>query len=284
MNDSGPWKGETLVAGIETFFHENAYHPYATCGYSECGKTGTIPVSRVTKSTMLEQPSPTQNIEHFCEGQTCYRTDPTNFRSTRHLTKDRTFLDNAGIFDFRTITIGETIREPVNTFREFSQFIQKMPSHKVPSFSAVPVDIFKQALTPFQGRIHLLVKEILAGEYDCDQDLMMAKVILIHKDKYIAILDHYRPITLLNTIYQLINIITTSRLWRLSEKCAEMEGSQYGSRSHRGVQMVVQRAHCVQQQAMKESGTLIRIDLDFENAFNSAGHSFLWHQKNTLVK
>jgi len=27
---------------------------------------------------------------------------------------------------------------------------------------------------------------------------------------------------------------------------------------------------------MKESGILIRIDLDFKNAFNSAGHSCLW--------
>jgi len=36
--------------------------------------------------------------------------------------------------------------------------------------------------------------------------------------------------------------------------------------------MVVQRAHWVQQQC----GTVIRIDLDFKNAFNSAGHSCLW--------
>ena len=40
--------------------------------------------------------------------------------------------------------------------------------------------------------------------------------------------------------------------------------------------MVVQRAHWVQQQAMKAGGTVIRIDLDFKNAFNSAGHSCLW--------
>ena len=40
--------------------------------------------------------------------------------------------------------------------------------------------------------------------------------------------------------------------------------------------MVVQRAHWVQQQAMKESGTVIRIDLDFKNAFNSAGLSCFW--------
>jgi len=94
-----------------------------------------------------------------------------------------------------------------------------------------------------QGSILVLVNEILAGDYDCDQDLLMAKVILIHKDKDIAILDHYRPIALLNTIYQLINIIITSRLRRLSEKYAVMEGSQYGFRAHRGVQMLVQRAH-----------------------------------------
>jgi len=104
----------------------------------------------------------------------------------------------------------------------------------------------------------------------------MAKVILIHKDKDIAILDHYRPIALLNTIYQLIMLIITSRLRQLTEYYAVMEGSQYGFRTHRGVQMVVQRAHWVQQQAMKECGTLIRIDLDFKNAFNSAGHSCLW--------
>jgi len=270
------WKGENLLAGIEIFFQKNAYHPFATCGYLECGKTGPIPMSYITDNTTSEQPLPTRSVEHFCEGETCFRTDPTNFRSTRHLTRDRTFLDKAGIFDFRTIASGETVQEPVTTFREFSQFIFRMPSHKAYGFWEVPADLFKQDPALFQRRIHLLVNEILIGDYDCDKDLLMAKVILIHKDKDIAILDHYRPIALLNTIYQLIMIIITSRLRQLSENYAVMEGSQYGFRAHRGVQKVVQRAHWVQQQAMKESGTLIRIDLDFENAFNSAGHSCLW--------
>jgi len=75
--------------------------------------------------------------------------DLINFRSTRHLTKDITFLDKAGIFDFQTIAIGETIRELVNTFKEFSQLIQRMPSHKAPGFWAVPADLFKQAPAPF---------------------------------------------------------------------------------------------------------------------------------------
>ena len=63
---------------------------------------------------------------------------------------------------------------------------------------------------------------MLVGDYDCNQDLLMAKVILIHKHKDITILDHYRPIALLNTIYHLINVIITSRLSRLSEKYAVM--------------------------------------------------------------
>jgi len=171
--------------------------------------------------------------------------------------------------------IGETIQEPVNTSVEFAQFIQRMPSHKAPGFSAVQADLFKQALVPFQGRIRLLVNKILAGEYDCDQDLLMSKVVPIHTDADIAILDHYRPIALLNTIYQLINIKIPSRLMRLLEKYAVTEGSQYGFRAHRGVQMVVQLAHWVQQQVMEQNSTLIRIDVDFKNAFNSAGHSCL---------
>ena len=140
-------------------------------------------MSRITKSSTIGQPSQIRSIDHFCEAKESFRMDPTNFRSTRHLTKDTTFLDRAGIFDFRT----ETIRETVNTFQEFSPFIQRILSHKSPGFSGIPADLFKQALVPFQGRIHLLVNEILEGKFDCDQDLLMAKVILIHKNKDIAI-------------------------------------------------------------------------------------------------
>ena len=85
-----------------------------------------------------------------------------------------------------------------------------MPSHKSPGFFWIQVDLFKQASNPFQGRIHLLVNKILEAKFDCDQDLLISKVILINKEKHIVILDHYRPIALLNTIYQLINIIITS--------------------------------------------------------------------------
>ena len=100
--DIGLWKGENLLTGIETFFRKNAYHPFATCGNSDCGKAGPIPISTVTTAHNIhqEQTLPTRRIEHFCDGDTCFTTDPTNFRSIRHHIRDRTFLDKAGIFDF----------------------------------------------------------------------------------------------------------------------------------------------------------------------------------------
>jgi len=51
-----------------------------------------------------------------------------------------------------------------------------MPSHKASGFSGIPVDIFKQALASFQGRMHLQVNEILEGHFDCNQTLLMALV------------------------------------------------------------------------------------------------------------
>jgi len=54
------------------------------------------------------------------------------------------------------------------------------------------------------------------------------------------------------------------------------ESSQFGCRNSRAVQLVIQKANWLIREAMKNDGTLIRVDLDFKNAFNSAGHSCLW--------
>jgi len=60
--DIGPWKGENVLAGIEIFFQKNSYHPFATCGYPECGKTGQIPMSAIINNTTSEQPLPAPSI------------------------------------------------------------------------------------------------------------------------------------------------------------------------------------------------------------------------------
>jgi len=60
-----------------------------------------------------------------------------------------------------------------------------------------------------------------------------------------------------------------------SEKYAVLESSQHGFRGSRSVQLVIQKERWLLRQAMQQDTTLIRIDLDFKNAFNSAVHSCL---------
>ena len=86
-----------------------------------------------------------------------------------------------------------------------------------------------------------------------------------------TLLANYRPIALCNSFYQLVNVIITSRIRGLTEKYAVLESSQHGFRGSRSVQLVIQKERWLLKQAMKQDTKLIRVDLDFKNAFNSAG-------------
>ena len=87
---------------------------------------------------------------------------------------------------------------------------------------------------------------------------------------------NYRPIALCNAFYQLVNIIITSRFKGLVERYSVLESLQFGFRNSRAEQFVIQKANWLIRESMKNDGTLVRVDLDFKNAFNSAGHSCLW--------
>jgi len=60
------------------------------------------------------------------------------------------------------------------------------------------------------------------------------------------------------------------------KKYAVLESLQHGFRGSRSVQLVIQKECWLLNEAMKQETKLIRVDLDFKNAFNSAGYSSLW--------
>jgi len=60
------------------------------------------------------------------------------------------------------------------------------------------------------------------------------------------------------------------------ERYSVLGSSQFGFRNSKAVHLVIQNANWLMREAMKNDGTLLRVDLDFKNAFNSAGHSCLW--------
>ena len=79
---------------------------------------------------------------------------------------------------------------------------------------------------------------------------------------------NYRLIALCNAFYQLVNIINTSRLKGLVERYSILKSSQLQFRNSKAVQLGIQKANWLIREAMKNDGTLIRVDLDFKNAFN----------------
>ena len=55
-----------------------------------------------------------------------------------------------------------------------------------------------------------------------------------------------------------------------------LKSSQHGFRGCRSFQLVIQKERWLLKQARKQDTKIIRVDLDFKNAFNSAGHSSLF--------
>ena len=120
-----------------------------------------------------------------------------------------------------------------------------------------------------------MINITLAGHYVCSEELLEARAVRLCEDHgNPTLLANYRPIALCNSFYQLVNIIVTSRIRGLTEKYVVLESSQHGFRGPRSVQLVIQKERWpLLKQAMKQDTKLIRVELNFKNAFNSAGHS-----------
>ena len=114
-----------------------------------------------------------------------------------------------------------------------------------------------------------MINIILAGHYVCSEEPLEARVVLLCKHHgNPTLLANHTPIALCNSFYQLINIIITSRIRGLTEKYAVLESSQHGFRGSRSVQLIIQKERWLLKQAMKQDTKLIRVDLDFKNAFS----------------
>ena len=221
----GPWKGDNMVTAAESFFQTNAYHPFAVCSK---GHTNPMPMTKETRAEPTAKGGPTmqRELHHFCHHKECMCMDAEHFRSNRQEVKDTAFLVDKGIFSFRTIPQYESIKGPVNTFREFSRYVAKMSDRKAAGKDMLPADLFKRAPEAFRRNAWSLINKILTDEYICAPDVLEAKVILLCKDVSSPdLLGNYRPIALCNAFYQLLNSIITSRLRHLTEKHAVLEAT-----------------------------------------------------------
>jgi hypothetical protein len=148
-----------------------------------------------------------------------------------------------------------------------------MASRKACGEDGVPAEILKLTPEPFQENLRLLINAVFASEFKLPKETLSAKVILLYKKGDPSLLGNHRPIALLTSTYQLMNLILAGRLQDLAERHGLFEYSQFGFRWLHRVTDRVQK----QQPLLKfGEGKIIRIDLDYASAFNSAGHASLW--------
>ena len=87
----------------------------------------------------------------------------------------------------------------------------------------------------------------------------------------------YRPVVLLNNLFQLVSYIIQERLVRIVEESNILEPGQGGFRSRRGSDINVHKLDYITRETLKTtSNPFVRIDVDFENVFNSVSHENLW--------
>jgi hypothetical protein len=87
----------------------------------------------------------------------------------------------------------------------------------------------------------------------------------------------YRPVVLLNSLFQLVSYVIQERLVRIVEGSNILEPGQGGFRARRGCDINVHKLDFITREAQKSSShPFVRIDVDFENAFNSVPHENLW--------
>lgn len=156
-------------------------------------------------------------------------------------------------------TDGETLMAMQKVDQEvMKEEILKLQLQKSLGENKMPADLFKKAPESFRRRGMSIVNLILTGHYKCKPTDLEVRVILLCKDSdNPELFSNYRPITLCNVFYQLLNIIKTSRLKDLVEHYSVLESSQFGFRNSSAVMLVIQKANLLIREAMKNDGTLI---------------------------
>ena len=185
------------------------------------------------------------------------------------------FLTDAGVFGYRTIPMGASVRHPVS-WRFFNRVLGRMASKKAWGPDNVPAELLKFAPISVKADLRALINGLLSGEIKPTGSMVQAKVVLLYKKGDPSILSNFRPIALINAVYQLLNMILKLRYQRMAEEHMVLETPQYGNRSCRGVPLPYQKMAWLAEYAQKQGRALLRTDIDLINFFNSVNHSCMF--------
>jgi len=86
----------------------------------------------------------------------------------------------------------------------------------------------------------------------------------------------WRPVVLLNCKNQLIMHVLNARLRDIVERADILEPGQAGGRKGRGTDLNLCKLVWTMQEAQKQARTVVRVDVDFRDAFNAMSQAALW--------
>ena len=227
-------------------------------------------------TTTVPESGGRRQLWSFC--QDCWQW--ADFRSNREEVGDMSFLFEVGVFNDRCIS-GGSLRGEV-TEMEWNKFtIFYLKPGKTPGPSKVSNEVVKKEssietriLRPWANKI--LTAEQLTPDILCEEDVH-GVISLLHKGGGTTIHpSDWRPVVLMDGMNQFMGCIILERLTRLTEGSNVLEAGQGDYREGRGGDLSMHKIDYLARQTREQHRELLRVDIDFANAFNSVSHGTLW--------
>ena len=266
----GPWREANMLRAWEMVLEGKAYAKSPRCGNSTECKGQPVPISKVVDGV--------GTINSFC--QNCW--DWSDFHKHRPTPLPMDFLTKWGVFNTRLARPEKGGLRGTLTEEELEKVLSTYVKGRLsPGPDGVITELLKDATCTERKVILLWINDVLTAEKPglrLSAKEVHGLVALLHKgggstDRA----SDYRPVVLLNSLFQLISYVIQERLVRIVEGSNILEPGQGGFRARRGCDINMHKLDFITRETQKAtSNPFVRIDVDFENAFNSVPHENLW--------
>jgi hypothetical protein len=276
--DQGPWNSEELTMAWEKYMQTEGLSQHVCCEHCASKEK---PIVVVIPGKMEQR----RQLVCFCT--TCWSF--TSRHHCRHTSMDVSFFKQfnptTGKFH-RALPYAEDkhprrIRGPV-TDHELDQFRQgRLKLCKTGGPDKSTNELFRSLTSEELAVVREWADRVLQDAQSASSvltdDVMNCSIRLLHKggdtsDKP----SDWRPIGLLNVGIQLIHHVINARLTNITEVENLIVPGQDGGRAGRGVDLNQLKLDWITSEAQRLKQRVLRIDIDFKNAFNSMSQSALW--------